>query len=137
MAASAGPAALPSIAVMAGMSGTWCGPAARFRAGERGATMRTPGKSGARQAMSKKDRKIKKLKREVKELRAQLRKLKAASARRRRTRVAKALNSLPKPTPKPRPKPPIAAPARGNVDTPAEMSIALKSISAVRTAGQR
>src|SRR5690349_22374692 len=131
MAASAGLlAALPSIAVMAGMSGTWCGPAARFRAGERGATMRTPGKSGARQAMSKKDRKIKKLKREVKELRAQLRKLKAASARRRRTRVAKALSSLPKS--KPRPKPPIAAPARGNVDTPAEMSIALKSISAVR-----
>lgn len=75
--------------------------------------------------MSKKDKKIKALKKEVKELKARLRKLKSASPR--RTKVAK----VPKPVSKPQ------TPARTDIDTPPQMSAALKSISAVRAAGQR
>jgi hypothetical protein len=86
---------------------------------------------GTRQAMSKKDKKIKKLKRELKALKAELRELK--SLRRRRTTVAKATKPRPKkqiPTQTPSP-----APERLDVDTPPQMSMTLKSISAVRSAG--
>ena len=79
--------------------------------------------------MSKKDKKIKSLKREVKELKAELRKLKLASGRRRRTKMAS--RSV-----QPATKPP-APPPRTDIDTPVEMAMALKSISAVRSAGQR
>jgi hypothetical protein len=85
--------------------------------------------------MSKKDKKIKKLKKEVKALRAQLRKLKMASLHRRRTGVAKDAKPAPRPAPVISPKP--RASARMDIDTPAEMAAALKSISAVRTAGPR
>ena len=81
--------------------------------------------------MSKKDKKIKSLKKQLKELKAELRKLKLASLRRRRTAVAKA----PAQPPKPKPQPPAVP--RMDIDTPPQMSAALKSISAVRAAGQR
>ena len=57
--------------------------------------------------------------------------LKLASLRRRRTAVAKA----PAQPPKPKPQPPAVP--RMDIDTPPQMSAALKSISAVRAAGQR
>ena len=84
--------------------------------------------------MSKKDKKIKKLKKEVSELRAQLRKLKMASVLRRRAKVAKPPSRpVPKPAASPKPQPA----ARTDINTPAEMAVVLKSISAVRTPGQR
>jgi hypothetical protein len=87
--------------------------------------------------MSKKDKKIKKLKKEVSELRAQLRKLKMASVLRRRAKVAKdpkpASRSVSKPAASPKPEPS----ARTDINTPAEMAVVLKSISAVRAPGQR
>ena len=79
--------------------------------------------------MSKKDKKIKSLKRKLKELKAELRKLKLASLRRRHTEVAKA--------PKPVTKPQAPASTRPDIDTPPQMAAALKSVSAVRAAGQR
>jgi len=104
----------------------------------RGALPCPAGEAGAAKAMSKKDKKIKKLKKEVSELRAQLRKLKMASVLRRRTKVAKppsrpAPGSVSKPATGPKPQPA----ARTDINTPAEMAVVLKSISAVRTPGQR
>jgi len=49
-----------------------------------------------RKSMSKKDKKIKVLKKQLKELKAEVRKLKLASNRRKRNKVAKALEHLPK-----------------------------------------
>ena len=91
---------------------------------------------GLRKAMSKKDRKIKALKREVKELKARLRKLKSTSRRKRAT-VRKTAKSASRPAAKSGPAAKSQAPVRTDIDTPAEMAAALKSISAVRTAGQR
>ena len=100
------------------------------RAGGDCATMRLH--HGGGRAMSKKDRKIKKLKRELKALKAELRELK--SLRRRRTTVAKAKSP---PPPERKPQTQSSAPERPDVDTPPLMSMALRSISAVRSAGQR
>ena len=47
--------------------------------------------------MSKKDKKIKSLKKELKDLKAEVRKLKSASARRRKSKMTKALGKEPKP----------------------------------------
>jgi predicted RNase H-like nuclease (RuvC/YqgF family) len=55
--------------------------------------------------MSKKDKKIKSLKKELKDLKAEVRKLKSASARRRKSKMTKALGKGPKPE---RPAPTLA-----------------------------
>ena len=81
--------------------------------------------------MSKKDRKIKKLKGELKALKAELRELK--SLRSRRTTVAKAKS----PPPERKRQTQSSAPERPDADTPPLMSMALRSISAVRSTGQR
>jgi hypothetical protein len=77
--------------------------------------------------MSKKDKKIKSLKKELKELKVEVRKLKLASVGRRRSKVAKALEQLPKPQ--------APAPTHTEIEKSPKISAETKKVSA-RVVGQ-